>query len=81
MIAKLAILAVKTVDGKSIIALSDDRETLPIREAALAAQSAGAVEIDGKSTPIIGGVIIHTWSNPSIVWRFRCEPKAAKPKK
>jgi hypothetical protein len=74
MIAKLAVLAVRPVKGGPIVVATDDAKTLPIREMALAAQVAGAVTVGGKQVKITGGIIIHTWANPSIVFRFRCEP-------
>ncbi len=81
MIAKLAILAVTDVKGAVKIAAVDARETETIRQAALAAQSSGSVKIDGADVSITGGVIIQTWNNPAITFRFRCDPAQVKPKK
>jgi hypothetical protein len=79
MIGKLALLAVETVKGDVLVVETSTHATASIREHGIAAQNAGAVTVDGKQVPIVGGVIVHTWANPALVWRFRCDP--AKPGK
>jgi hypothetical protein len=77
---KAALLIVDTDKGERMVAaLSDDYA--PVRQAALAAQSRGTVEVDGKAHAITGGFILCSWRSPAVAFRFRCEPKAAKPKK
>jgi len=78
--AKTALLIVDTDKGERMVALLSD-DYAPVRETALAAQSSGAALIDGKTYPITGGFVLCSWRNPAVTFRFRCEPKAAKPKK
>jgi hypothetical protein len=77
--AKTAVLLVDTVGGKREVAMLSD-DYAPVRALALAAQSAGEVDIDGKAAAITGGFILCSW-RPGPQQRFRCEPAKAKAKR
>jgi len=78
--SKIAVLVVETPQGVRHV-VAHDACAVPIRQAALDAQASGAVDVDGKSTPIVGGFVVCSWREPCVTYRFRCDPAQVKPKK